>query len=240
MPRRSRFILPGHPQHVIVRGVNREPIFYQEADCHCYLEHLQSAINKHSCALHAYVLMTNHVHMLMTPEKGNGIAKVIQSVGRCYVQYFNHSYRRTGTLWEGRYKSTLVDTDDYLLTCYRYIELNPVRANMIDHPSKYQWSSYRHNAVGQHNELITPHDIYLGLGTDNYHRQQAYRCLYDIEISSLKLDEIRAASNKEWVLGSESFKRAIEKKLQRRTSPLPRGGDRKSEKFKEKATFNRH
>jgi len=148
MARHPRFILPGQPQHVIQRGNNRDVIFVADEDYQFYREKLAEACERFDCDLHAYVLMTNHVHLLMTPNTEDGIGKVMQSVGRYYVQYFNYQYRRTGTLWEGRYKATLLDSESYLLTCYRYIELNPVRAAMIEHPSQYRWSSYHFNARG--------------------------------------------------------------------------------------------
>jgi putative transposase len=149
MARLPRFVLPGHPQHVIVRGNNRDPIFNADEDYRFYLDKLQDAAKKHSCDIHAYVLMTNHVHLLVSPHTEDGISKMIQMLGRYYVQYFNSTYRRSGTLWEGRYKASLIDSDTYALTCYRYIELNPVRANMVAHPAEYPWSSYRGNALGE-------------------------------------------------------------------------------------------
>ena len=240
MPRKARFILPGQPQHVIIRGVNRQPIFNQEADYRYYLSRLDQALERHDCALHAYVLMTNHVHMLLTPHAGPGIGKTIQMLGRYYVQYFNQTYHRTGTLWEGRYKSTAVDTEHYLLTCYRYIELNPVRANIVAHPSEYPWSSYRCNGIGQSNSLITMHDRYRELGGTDEKRQQAYRALFKAQISEIQLEEIRIAANKEWVLGSDHFKAKIEQQLKRRTTPLPRGGDRRSKQYKNQHQINRH
>jgi len=154
MARLPRFIIPDQPQHVIVRGNNRDPIFFDDVDYQFYLEKLKQACEKHECDLHAYVLMTNHVHLLITPHTQHGLGKVMQMVGRYYVQYFNHSYQRTGTLWEGRYKATLIDSERYLLTCYRYIELNPVRAGMVEHAADYPWSSYRFNASGQENTLV--------------------------------------------------------------------------------------
>ena len=137
MARLPRFVLVGHPQHVIIRGNNREAIFYADDDYQFYLEKLKQACNKHRCNVHAYVLMTNHVHLLITPDKEDGISKAIQMLGRYYVQYFNYTYNRTGILWEGRYKATLVDSERYALSCYRYIELNPVRADMVGHPAEY-------------------------------------------------------------------------------------------------------
>lgn len=233
MARLPRYNLPGQPQHVIVRGNNREPIFYAEGDYQYYLKRLGEALEKHRCALHAYVLMTNHVHLLLTPVDEHGISKAIQMLGRYYVQHFNYTYQRTGTLWEGRYKATLVDTEHYLLTCYRYLELNPVRAQMIDHPSEYPWSSYRYNALGQANSIITPHDIYIGLGESDEERQEGYRALFKTHITEKQLDEIREATNKAWVLGSDYFKDKIEKQLERQASPLTKGGDRKSNAYKE-------
>ena len=132
---------PRLPTHVIARGNNREPIFYSDGDYTYYLQKLKKAIDIYSCELHAYVLMTNHVHMLITPQQDQGLSKVIQSIGRVCVQQFNHLYGRTGTLWEGRYKATIIDNDSYALACYRYIELNPVRAEMVEHPAEYPWSS---------------------------------------------------------------------------------------------------
>ena len=143
MARLLRFVIPGQPQHVIQRGNNRHEIFCAKADYHFYLEKLQAAATKHQCHIHAYVLMTNHVHLLVTPQTEDGIGKMMQMLGRYYVQYYNYCYERTGALWEGRYKATLVDSLHYLLSCMRYIELNPVRArDMVDHPSEYPWSSY--------------------------------------------------------------------------------------------------
>ena len=157
MARLSRFVLPGQPQHVIQRGNNRQDIFRSNDDYQFYLEKLTDAANKHQCDIHAYVLMTNHVHLLVTPHTEDGMGKMMQMLGRYYVQYFNTRYQRTGTLWEGRYKATLIDTEQYLLTCMRYIELNPVRVkNRVRHPSEYPWSSYQYNAHGQLNELVTP------------------------------------------------------------------------------------
>lgn len=240
MPRKPRFILPGEPQHIIVRGINREPIFYDDADYRYYLNKLKEAIDKHNCGIHAYVLMANHVHLLLTPKTERGISKAIQMLGRYYVQYFNYTYGRTGSLWEGRYKSTLVDTEQYLLTCCRYIELNPVRAGMVEHPSEYPWSSYQFNAVGNPSPLLKTHYKYDELGSTGEDQQRAYRSLFKGHIPENQLEEIRAATNKEWVLGSDYFKAKIEARLQRRATPLPRGGDRKSEEWREQHAINRH
>jgi putative transposase len=230
--RLPRFVIPDQPQHVIVRGNNRTEIFCADADYQFYLEKLQLACDKHGCKLHAYVLMTNHVHLLITPQEDQSIGKAMQMLGRYYVQYYNHTYQRTGTLWEGRYKATLIDTEAYLLTCMRYIELNPVRANMVAHPSDYPWSSYHCNALGQTNELVSPHLEYRRLGKTDEERQAAYRQLFKSHIPESSLDEIRDATNKAWVLGNERFKQRIQKQLERRVEPNAKGGDRKSEKFR--------
>ena len=241
MARLPRFIIPGQPQHVIVRGINRESIFCRENDYRFYLEKLSYACNKHQCDVHAYVLMTNHVHLLMTPQTEEGIGKVMQTLGRYYVQYFNFHYQRTGTLWEGRYKASLIDSETYLLTCSRYIELNPVRAQgMVDHPSRYPWSSYHSNALGRDDINVKPHDLYSQLGTTDEDRQKAYRALFKNHITDITLNEIRQATNKAWLLGSSQFKQKIEKQLNRRVAPLPRGGDRKSKNYKEQIGINRY
>ncbi len=239
MARLPRFNLPGQPQHVIVRGNNREPIFYVESDYRFYLEKLKKAIETFACELHAYVLMTNHVHLLITPLEENSLSKAIQSLGRVYVQKFNYLYKRTGTLWEGRYKATLIDSENYALTCYRYIELNPVRAEMVNRPSEYPWSSYGYNALGKSDRLITPHSIYSALSSDVKNRQEIYRSLFSSHISSKDLTEIRDMTNKSWVLGSDYFKQKIQLQLDRPVIPEAKGGDRKSKQYREKRAINR-
>jgi putative transposase len=217
---------------VIVRGNNRTEIFCADADYQFYLEKLQLACEEHACQIHAYVLMTNHVHLLVTPQEEQSIGKAMQMLGRYYVQYYNYTYRRTGTLWEGRYKATLIDFEAYLLTCMRYIELNPVRAGMVAHPSEYPWSSYRRNALGQPNEIVTPQLEYQRLGKTDEERQAAYRQLFKHHITETSMNEIRNATNKAWVLGNDQFKHRIQKQLERRVEPNAKGGDRKSENYK--------
>ena len=224
MARLQRFILPGQPQHVIQRGNNRNVIFVSDADYLFYQEKLNEACLKFCCDVHAYVLMTNHVHLLLTPHEKKSIGKVMQSLGRYYVQYFNHKYRRTGTLWEGRYKAALIDSERYLLTCYRYIELNPVRAGMVEHPAEYKWSSYQYNALGEEDRLVTPHELYLRLASTPGNRQKNYTGLFSTHISQTSLDEIRSSTNKAWVVGSEHFKENVEKLTKRQSSPKRRGG----------------
>jgi putative transposase len=239
MARQPRFVLPGHPQHVIQRGNNRSVIFIADEDYRSYLETLQSACEHCGCEVHAYVLMTNHVHLLMTPSTEDGISKAMQAVGRKYVQYFNHQYQRTGTLWEGRYKATLIDTEQYLLTCYRYVELNPVRAGMADDPGQYPWSSYRANALGTEDALVAPHERYLALGGAPEQRRMAYRALFGNRLADAVLSEIRDATNKAWALGGTRFKAEIEALMDRQVSPKRKGGDRRSDRYRGGALINR-
>ncbi len=229
MARLPRLFMPGQPIHVIQRGNNREPIFAAEEDYSFYLECLAKAATEQGLAIHAYVLMTNHVHLLATPESEGSLPKTMQSVGRRYVQYFNHTYQRTGTLWEGRYKSTLIQSERYLLTCMRYIELNPMRAAMVDHPGDYPWSSYRANARGEKNALLTPHLIYRRLGAAPEARQKAYRELFRVQIGKEELEAIRNATNKAWVLGEGRFREKVEALSQRRAAPLPKGRPRRDD-----------
>lgn len=209
MPRRPRIKLAGLPQHVVQRGINREPCFFAEEDYHCYLHWLQKSAADWHCAIHAYVLMTNHVHLLVTPETENGIARLMQSVGRRYVQYINRHYKRTGSLWEGRYKSSLVEADTYLLTCMRYIELNPLRASMVNDPGQYKWSSYRHNGLGQADKRIVEHSFYRSLGSDEATRQSAYRALFRRQMDNEAISDIRLAIFQCQPLGNERFKERV-------------------------------
>jgi putative transposase len=217
---------------VIQRGNNREACFYDEADYKAYLTFLKDAAIKHRVAIHAFVLMTNHVHLLLTPEDESGTGAMMQTLGRKYVQSFNHNHRRTGTLWEGRYKSTVVDADTYLLAVYRYIELNPVRASMVSHASQYLWSSYQANALGKDIALLTPHPNYRRLGKTAAERQSAYRALFRGRMPEHEVTAIRDATNKAWVLGGVRFKAQVESRTGRRPVPLGRGGDRKSVEFR--------
>lgn len=233
MARLPRFVLPGQPQHVIQRGNNRQAVFFADDDYRFYREKLVDACSRHDCDVHAYVMMTNHVHLLMTPNTETSISKVMQSLGRCYVQYVNYRYQRTGSLWEGRYRATLLDSERYLLSCYRYIELNPLRAGMVNRPHEYPWSSYRCNATGQADELVSPHEIYERLGKNLAERQKAYRALFANEIGEDVLERIREATNKAWVLGDDRFRDKIQSQLQRRAAPLAKGGDKRSKGYRE-------
>lgn len=217
MPRKPRFNLVGIPQHVIQRGNNREPCFYAEEDYRHYLDDLQESAVKFDCQIHAYVLMTNHVHLLITPFEDHGISQMMQALGRRYVYYVNKTYKRTGTLWEGRYKASLIDSDRYLLTCMRYIELNPIRASMVDYPGEYKWSSYQANAQGGSDPLIAVHPLYTELGVNAEIRQAAYRELFRHHMDDSTLHEIRESLNHELVMGRTYFKDKIEEITQRQT-----------------------
>jgi putative transposase len=238
MARQPRFIVPGQPQHVIQRGNNREVIFCTDRDYEYYLEKLEFSSKAHGCDIHAYVLMTNHVHLLISPDKPESLSKMMQTLGRYYVRYFSYHYKRTGTLWEGRYKSSLVSTEQYLLTCMRYIELNPVRAGMVKDPSNYRCSSYHCNALGSVNSLIEPRLEYLTLGLTREERQKNYQGLFETPLNQTTLTEIREAANKSWVLGDDMFKHVIEQQLARRVMPLAKGGDRKSRHYLESVKTN--
>lgn len=239
MARLPRFVIPGQPQHVIQRGNNRELIFVADEDYHYYLQKLFDGCKKHDVELHAYILMTNHVHLLMTPFSENGISKVMQFIGRYYVQYFNFQYQRTGTLWEGRYKATLLDSEGYLLTCSRYLELNPVRADRVKTPADYPWSSFHYNALGKEDKLLTPHSVYKRLGSNSAQRQSNYYALFNHHIPKQTLEDIRSATNKAWVLGNDQFKDKIEKLIGRQVQAKSRGGDKRSQKYKDSIKNNR-
>ena len=223
MARLPRLNLPGVPQHVIQRGNNRQVCFTSDDDCAAYMGWLREAAEKHDVAIHAFVLMTNHVHLLMTPETSSGVSQVMQTLGRQYVRYFNYRYKRSGTLWEGRYKSCLVSSDDYLLDCYRYIELNPVVADMVERPEHYKWSSYRSNAEGLSSSIITPHALYTGLGETSKLRQEAYRTLFAAHLDPQRVEAISKSVNTGLVLGNDRFKAEVANLLGRRVTPLKVG-----------------
>ncbi|MBU2880790.1 transposase [Psychrosphaera sp. B3R10] len=234
MARMPRLNLANVPQHVVQRGNNRQVTFVTRNDYVAYLEKLRLYAEEYKVQVHAFVLMTNHVHLLLTPTTEKGISQLMQSLGSYYVRYFNQVYNRTGTLWEGRYKSTLVDSENYFLLVSRYIELNPVRANIVSHPADYPWSSYQQNAVGKQIQMLTEHLTYLALGSNSEQRQERYRFLFNSEIPEKSLAEIRDSTDKAWVLGNDKFKEQVEQLTGRRASPMPKGGDRKSQKFRDK------
>lgn len=198
------------PVHIIQRGNNRQVCFAAEEDYATYVNWLTEYAKKYQVDVHAWVLMTNHVHLLCTPRRGGALSSMMQSLGRRYVRYFNHQYQRSGTLWEGRYKSCLVQKELYLLEVYRYIELNPVRADLIADPGDYRWSSYQINGLGRKSGLCVPHPAYLALGGDTLERRKTYRALFEQHVQGELLAEIRANSNKGLALGNDRFKDEIE------------------------------
>lgn len=227
MPRRPRVILPGVPMHVIQRGNNRQVCFCSDDDYRFYLDWLGEYAAKTGCSVHAYVLMTNHVHLLLSSDSASGAGELMKSLGQRYVQYFNRTYRRSGTLWEGRFRSCLLQDDAYLLACQRYIELNPVRASMVEHPADYPWSSARSNLLGEENRLIVQHPLYLALGGDPSACMQAYRELFRHELEPGILDGIRNATNGNFALGNARFVEEVAAVLGRRVRPGVSGRPRK-------------
>lgn len=229
MARLPRIGLPGIPQHIIQRGNNRQVCFASDEDFSAYAHWLEEYARKFRVAIHGWVFMTNHVHLLVSPETEDGVSRLMQTLGRHYVRYFNHTYKRTGTLWEGRFKSCVVDAESYLLLCQRYIELNPVRAGMVETPGDYVWSSYRANGLGQPIKLWSPHYVYEQLGKTVAERAAAYRELFRCHLNSTLLDDIRRASNQGMALGNDRFKQEVERLAGRRVVSLKRGPKSKQE-----------
>ena len=227
MPRRARLALPGVPLHLIQRGNNRQACFFADEDYRFYLDWLGDHAGKTGCRIHAYVLMTNHVHLLVSADRAEAPGALMKALGQRYVQYVNRVYRRSGTLWEGRFRSCPIQEEAYLLACQRYIELNPVRAGMVEHPGEYRWSSYRANGQGEHDPLIRPHALYAAMGLDAASRQAAYRELFRYELEPGIVDKIRRATNGNFVLGSERFAAEVATVIGRRALPGKPGRPRK-------------
>ena len=209
MTRLPRFQLPGVPQHVIQRGNNRSSCFFEQADYIFYLDSLREAADRYGCRIHAYVLMRNHIHLLVTPCLEGAVSSMMQSAGVRYVKYVNRVHGRTGGLWEGRYRASLVESEDYMLACYRYIELNPVRAGIVRQPQDYPYSSYHANALGKQDKLVTPHDVYLdiGVGVNDADSDPTgpYRALFEQAISRRDLTQIRRGTQSELGIGQAEF-----------------------------------
>lgn len=220
MPRRTRLVIPDVPLHIIQRGNNRLPCFFAEADYLVYLDMLQRCAQQAGCRVHAYVLMTNHVHLLVSPQSCSSPADMMKMIGERYVPYVNRRRDRTGTLWQGRYHSCLVQDERYLFVCQRYIELNPVRAGMVDHPLDYRWSSYQTNAYGEASKIIEPHSLYEALGSERSERELRYRALFEEEMSWIMLEQVRYATNRNAVFGSEDFIERLA--ITRGTDVMPR------------------
>lgn len=232
MARQTRFNLAHIPQHIIQRGNNKTNCFSHQRDFAYYLKLLKEYAEKFDVSVHAYVLMSNHVHLLVTPSSSRSASQMMQSIGRCYVRYFNQAYERTGTLWEGRYKSCLVDSENYFLEVSRYIELNPVRANICSSPEQYTWSSYQANALNKEIALITPHALYQGLAQTKEQRKEIYRSFVNAPVDLNQIQLIRSSVNKGSVLGSTIFKTELSSLLGKAVNRHTHGGDRKSAKFR--------
>ena len=210
MARLRRCCPAGIPQHAIQRGNNRQVCFTCDEDVAAYAHWLYEASTKYGVLIHSWVFMTNHVHLLATPTEEGGLSRMFQYVGRHYVRYFNHTYQQSGTLWEGRFKSCVVQEESYFLICQRYIELNPVRANMVSNPAEYVWSSYQVNGLGVASKLCSPHDAYLALGKSKQERLTNYRSFFNSHVDGDLLEEVRLALNKGLVLGTEKYRREVE------------------------------
>lgn len=223
MPRSPRVFAPDIPCHVIVRGNNKQDIVRSDADRIRFLADLGATSRLHGLVVHAYVLMTNHVHLLATGEAFESLPKTIQGLGRRYVAYFNLRYARSGTLWEGRYKSALVTDDRYFLACHRYIELNPVRAGMALDPASYRWSSHRYFAMGCPDDLVTPHGVWEALGHSDSERRASFRSLFDEPLDADTISTIRIASQYGWALGDEERCKALEAAVGTRITPIGKG-----------------
>jgi putative transposase len=231
-------MVPNVPVHVIQRGNNRQACFYQTKDYAVYLKKLTESAEKFTVKVHCFVLMTNHVHLLLTADDYTGISNVMQSLGSYYVRYINTTYERTGTLWEGRFKSSLVDSEEYLLNLYRYIEMNPVRAGMVKHPKDYRWSSYHTNGANKEISLITPHPLFLSLGDNEEQRKKYYNDLILSPLSDNMIHQISITTNKSRVLGNTKFIAQISQQLKRYVCQVQHGGDRRSVEFLQIADNN--
>lgn len=219
MPRRARLAVAGIPWHIVQRGNNRTACFFCEEDYCYYLDTLEQQARKHECAIHAYVLMTNHIHILLTPSRRDSASRLMKHLAQRYTQYVNRTYQRTGTLWEGRFHSCLTQEDRYVLACYRYIEMNPVRAKMVDSPAAYPWSSFGTNGLGRASRIITSHGAYLALGQEAKTRRRAYRALFSADLERQLTEDIRIATHGNYALGSRKFQEEVEQMLARRASP---------------------
>lgn len=223
MARLPRLIVPHQPHHVIQTGNNEQTVFHDDDDCLAFLGWLRAAAKTWKVQIHAYVLMPNHLHLLVTPTDEDGLGQMMQWIGRYYVPYFNQKYSRSGTLWNGRYKTSLIDADAYFMLCSRYIESNPVRSGLVSRHEDYRWSSYCHHAGIRPDGLIIDHPKFWALGNTPFEREAAYVALFERVITSDEIASISKALLKGWPLGSEQFKTALQSKVKRRVLPAKRG-----------------
>jgi putative transposase len=223
MARLPRLVVPHQPHHVIQSGHSQQAIFCDEADYSSFLNWLREGARLFKVAIHAYVLMPTHIHLLVTPSDDDGLARMMQWVGRYYVPYYNRKYGRDGTLWKGRYKATVIDPEGYFLTCSRFMELMPVQAGLVPEAEEYQWSSLAHHVGAKPDALITDHPIYWALGNTPFDREAAYKELLEQQLKPEEIQLLTDATAKGWALGSDSFKASLEKKINRRVVPAKRG-----------------
>jgi putative transposase len=223
MARLPRLVLANQPHHVIQRGNNRQIIFREDEDYQRFLVLLKDSAKFYGVAIHAYVLMPNHVHLLASPGDEHALALTMQKVGRLYVPWFNKKYQRTGGLFEGRFRTSVVETARYFMICSRYIELNPVRAHLAAHPADYPWSSYLHHAGVKQDSLVSDHSLYWALGNTPFQREASYIDMVQQGISDEESAQVTLAMNKGWPLADHSFKIALERKTERRVLPGKRG-----------------
>lgn len=223
MARLPRLIVPGQPHHVIQTGNNNQPVFLDAEDYQTFLGWLRTAAKNYKVAIHAYVLMPNHLHLLVTPADENGLGQMMQWVGRYYVPYFNQKYSRSGTLWNGRYKTSLIDAEQYFMLCSRYIEFNPVRNGMVGKAEDYPWSSYCHHAGIRPDGLVIDHAQFWALGNTPFQREAAYIALAEAPLSEEDIATVSKALLKGWPLGSEQFKTTLQNRVKRQVLPAKRG-----------------
>ena len=221
MARMPRIVLPGQPQLISQRGHQARVIFRADADYRFYLDHLDKAAQRHGGEVHAYVLMDDHVRLLITPHAEHSLARILQQVGRSFARYLNATYQRSGGLWDGRYKATIIDSEQYLLACYRYLELDPVRDRRVAEPGEYPWSSYRAHALGAPDALIHDHPLYQALGPTPGARREAYRVSFHSCLDESSMAAIQTATISDGVLGSDRFKAELMAALERRSATIP-------------------
>jgi putative transposase len=223
MARQARLTIPGMPHHVIQRGNNRQAIVGDDADRQAWLDLLSEESRQHGVAVHAYVLMDNHSHLLVTPSTSDGLSKMMQALGRRYVRRFNDKHGRTGTLWEGRYRSSLVQTERYFLACMVYLDLNPVRAGMVTEAAAYPWSSHRHYIGTRRDHCVTPHAVMWGLGNTPFAREAAYAELVAAGLSQQQQAVFTRSVLSGWAVGTEAFVAELAEQTERRLGPGKRG-----------------
>jgi putative transposase len=227
MARLARLYVPDQPQHVILRGLDQQPAFVDDQDYELFIDCLKAASRDHHLSIHAYALMPGAVQLLVTPTEESSLPKAMQAVGRRYVAHFNRRYARRGTLWEGRYRATVIEGERYFLLASRVVEMCPVRAQLVSAPEDYRWSSYRHHIGLTLDSLITDHPLYWSLGNTPFERQRAYRELCEQPLDEREASQLQQATLKGWVLGSDTYREWASRAANRRVSPLPRGRPRK-------------